>query len=121
MSAGEFVRTRYQSDQTDRIYSIRLQPETLALSFGSTTNAPPSGAVTEGVSARARGSRRQFGITARAVAVEFTGALPEGYADEPLTVPVLTPALFETLQPGTVGTYLGQPVVVIGLRPEGRR
>lgn len=121
MSQGRFTQTRYQSNQTARIYNIRVQPETLALVLDGTTNNPPSGEVTEAVSARARGSRRQFGITARAVAVEFTGALPDGYADEPLTVPIMTPALYESVSIGTTGTYLGEAVRVVGLRPEGRR
>lgn len=121
MSQGRFTRSKYQSNQTARIYSIRVQPETLTLTIDGTPNDPPSGDITESVSARARGSRRSIGITARAVSVEFTSTLPTGYTGEPLTVPVMTPSLFETAAIGATGTYLGQPIEVIGLRPESRR
>ena len=121
MSAGEFTRSRYQSDQTARIYNIRVQPETLLASLGGTVNAAPGGAVTEPSSARARGSRRSLGVVARRVTLAWVGAPPTGYGDDLVTIPILTPALFNSLAIGSTGTYLGTDVTVVGLSPESRR
>lgn len=121
MSSGAFTRSKYQSDQTTRIYNIRVQPETIAATLGGNANAAPSGDVTEPTSARARGSRRSLGIVARRVTLEFTADPPDGYEDDLLTIPVLTPTVFNALNIGATGTYLGAAVRVVGLTPESRR
>lgn len=118
MSAGNFVRSRYESNSGE-IYPIRIQPETLALQIGTTANAAPTGAITAEVSARANGSRRTLGMNARTVTVAFTAAPPEGYAtNTTLTIPVLTPELWDSASKGTTGTYLSVAVEVVGKSPE---
>lgn len=118
MSAGAFVRSRYESNSGE-IYPIRVQPETLALQIGSTANAAPTGAITAEVSARANGSRRTLGMNARSVTVTFTGTPPDGYAtNSTLTVPVLTPELWDSAAKGTTGTYLGVAIEVVGKSAE---
>lgn len=118
MSAGNFVRSRYQSNSGE-VYPIRVQPETLALTIDATANAAPAGAITAEVSARANGSRRTLGMNARTVSITFTATPPEGYAtNSTLTVPVLTSALWDDISRGDTGTYLGVAVEVIGKSPE---
>lgn len=120
MSAGAFSRSRYQADNGS-IHPIRVQPETLAANIGA-ANAAPTGAVTVPLFARARKSRRAFGLGARSVRVAFTGAVPDGYApNQILTIPILTPTVFNSIVPDQAGTYLGAPVVVIGTSSESRR
>ena len=120
MSAGNFTRSRYETD-SGAILPIRVQPETLAANVGS-VNAAPGGAVDGLGSARARGSRRQLGVIARSVTVAFTGALPDDYAENQThRIPIMTPAVYNAANPGTTGTYLGVPIVVIGKNPESVR
>lgn len=120
MSAGSFTRGRYQADNGS-IHPIRIQPETAAANIGA-VNAPPTGAVTVPLFARARKSRRAFGLGARTVRVRFTAAVPDGYApNQILTIPILTPTVFNGITPDQTGTYLGAPVVVIGTTAESRR
>ena len=122
MSAGRFLRTFYQADNNE-VHPIRVQPETASLSIGGTTNAPPSGPATVGISARATAGNRRIGLSARAVTVVFDeGSEPAGYAaNSPIRIPILTPATYASISPGEAGTYLGAPVTVIGLSPERRR
>lgn len=118
MSAGQFDRSKYESNGGE-IYSARVQPETLAATFGGTANAEPAGAVTAEVSARMRGSRRTIGMNARSVTIAFTGAPPAGYDDDQLLrVPIMTPALFDSISRGTVGSYLGAACEVVGKNAE---
>lgn len=119
MSAGVFERSRYEADNGD-VHAIRVQPETIAATFGGTANNPPAGAVDQQVSARVGGGNRRYGVKARAVSVTWTGAPPAGYADdELLRVPILTPDLYDAITPNsTVGTYLGANVIVVGKLPE---
>jgi len=120
MSAGNFTRTRYEADNGE-IHPIRVQPETIAANVGA-ANAAPTGAVTVGLSARVSGGRRQLGLTARSVRLQFTGTIPDGYAENStLTIPVLTPATFTAATVGTTGSYLGAAVVVVGRSPESSR
>lgn len=120
MSQGEFTKTKYE-DRNGRIYNIKVQPETLAFTDGTLTNAATANAVDQPISAYARGSRRRNGVTARKVAVEFTGALPDGYSGDPVSIPILQPALFDAVSPGSTGTYLGSPVRVISKTGEQLR
>lgn len=120
MSAGNFVRSRYQSD-SGTIFSIRVQPETISANVGA-ANAAPTGTVDGIGSARARGGRRQIGIVARSVTVAFTGALPEGYAaNQTHRIPILTTTVYNGANIGGTGTYLGSPIVIVGKNPESVR
>ena len=120
MSAGNFVRSRYESDD-GTVFSIRVQPETLAANVGA-ANAGAAGAVDGVGSARARGSRRQIGVIARSVTVAFTGALPTDYAENQThRIPIMTPSVYNGASIGTTGTYLGVPIEVVGKNPESVR
>lgn len=120
MSAGRFTVSRYEAstDNGGGIYAIRVQPETLGLALGGTTNDPPAGASNQPINARARKGVREYGVGARAVRLRFTGTLPDGYSGDEVTVPVLTPALFASATPGTAGVYLTVPVAVVSRLPE---
>lgn len=119
MSAGAFERSKYEADNGD-IYSIRVQPETLAATFGGTANAAPTGAVDQQVSARVGGGNRQIGIKARAVSVSWTAAPPTGYkADELIRIPIMTKDLYDSITSNsTTGSYLGANIQVVGKLPE---
>lgn len=120
MSAGKFSRSRYQGDLTTRIYSIRVQPETLLATFTGTANPSPEGGVTESVSAKVSGGRRTTGVSARKVRIQFAGeTAPAGYEPgQTISLPILTPALFNSIEKGDLGTYLGQAIIVVGKTPE---
>lgn len=125
MSAGDFVNSKYESD-TGGIYAIRVQPETLALSVGGTTNNAPTGAVDQEGRARTSGGNRKYGIKARFVTLrspESGGTLPAGYKPgQLLRVPILTPALFNAIPPsGGEATYLGTTMEVVGKGPQRGR
>lgn len=118
MSAGAFASSKYEAGD-GTIFRIRVQPETLALTLAGTTNTAPAGTVTGKITARVGGGNREYGIKARAVTVKWTGVAPDGYkADEILRVPVLTPALYNGVSPGTTGSYLGSAIEVVGKLPE---
>lgn len=120
MSQGKFARARYQSDVPTRIYQIRVQPETLLLTINGTANPSPEGAANQSVSAKVSGGRRTSGISARKVRIQFAGeTAPAGYAaGQIISLPVLTPTLFNAIEKGGLGTYLGQAIVVVGKTPE---
>ncbi len=115
MSAGAFTDTFYSTDKGGTC-NIRLQPETITFSL---QGVPEVGPADQEASARVQGSRRSFGIIARKVRVRFTGAVPTGY--EPgsvLSIPILTQTAYAAITKGDEGTYLGQPVRVLGKTPE---
>lgn len=115
MSAGQFERTKYEADNGD-IYPIRVQPETLAATFGGTANAAPTGAVDQQGLARVSGGNRRIGIKARSVTIAFTATPPTGYEpNQLLRVPILTLDLYNAINPNsTTGSYLGVNVIVVG-------
>lgn len=120
MSAGAFLRTKYQSD-SGTIYAIRVQPETVAANIGG-ANTAPAGAIDGEGSVKARGGSREIGIKARKVRVKFTGAVPDGYKpDTVLEIPILTPSVYQSIGTNATGTYLGQPVEVVGKTNESIR
>lgn len=108
MSAGTFTTSKYE-DANGRIYSIRVQPETLGLTLNSVVNDAPAGNVDQPVFARARGSRRAYGVTARKVTIRFTGTPPTGYSGDDVSVPVLQQSVFNGYSVGQTGTYLAAP------------
>lgn len=121
MSSGPFQRSRYETDAGD-VARIRVQPETLALSINAQTNAPPAGAIDIPGSANVNAGRRSNGINARLVRVTWTGAAPAGYkADGVISLPWLVADTFAALIPGQTGTYLGQPVELVGKTGESIR
>jgi len=118
MSAGAFVSSKYESDAGD-IFRCRVQPETLAANIGG-VNAAPAGDVDQPVSAKVSGSNREIGMKCRGVYIRWTSTVPAGYDDEKATlfIPIMTPAIYNGINPGTTGTYLTNPVEVIGKKPE---
>ena len=120
MSAGSFVRSRYESD-VGNIHPIRVQPETLAATLGS-ANAAPTGGIDLSISAKVSGSSRSLGLTARKVRVVFTGTPPTGYkAESPISIPILTKSVYDGIAVNSTGTYLGAAVEVIGKTGESSR
>lgn len=118
MSQGAFLRSRY-TDNQGAIHPVRVQPETVALVIGTNTNTAPTGAITNGITARVSGSRRQIGLLTRTVTFVFTGTPPTGYlANSPLTLPWLQTTGFSTIARGATGTYLGVAIEVISTSPE---
>lgn len=117
MSAGDFVRSRYESN-VGNIHPIRVQPETIAANVGA-ANAAPTAAVDIPISAKVSGGKRELGLIARKVRLAFTATPPTGYAEDSIvTIPILTPAVFNQIAVGTTGTYLGAAVEVVGTSPE---
>lgn len=120
MSAGEFVRSRYELDTGNGggIARCLVQPETLACEINSVANAAPSGAVDLPNSARMLGPRRGLGINSRYVTLEWTGTPPTGYSGDNVRIPVLQESTFAAWQNDATGTYLGAGVRVVGRNPE---
>ncbi len=117
MSAGEFQYSRYESN-TGTIYRIRVQPETLQATIGS-ANAAPTGAIDGQGTVRVGGGNRQFGIKARSVTVKFTADPPDNYAENQLyRIPILQETLWDAINLGDTGTYLGTAIEVVGKSPE---
>lgn len=117
MSAGEFVSAIYETD-AGNFCNIRVQPETLAASVGASANASGAGPVNQEASAIARKGKRQPGVGARTVTVDFAGAGPAGYDSESLIIPIMTPTVFASATLGTTVTYLGATGVVVGRSSE---
>lgn len=120
MSAGDFQRSFYGLDTGNGggVARIRVQPETIAASIESTANAAPAGPATVPTSAQVSAGNREIGIKARTVTLDWTGAPPDGYSGDPVTIPVLQEATFAAWVLGGTGTYLGAGVEVIGRSPE---
>ena len=118
MSAGAFVRTRYELENGD-ISPIRVQPETLALTLSGSTNDAPAGATDRVGSVNVNAGARSNGVNARLVRITFTGAPPAGYlANSTISLPWLSATTFADLNPGDTGTYLGAAVELVGKSPE---
>jgi hypothetical protein len=117
MSAGPFQIYRYEADNGD-IHPIKLQPETVAANIGG-ANSPPSGQVSNDISAWVNRGNRQYGLRPRYVTVRFTSGAPTGYkADQLYRIPILTQARFNAVGRGTTGTYLGEAVTVVSKTTE---
>ena len=123
MSAGSFSLTRYEASYaTGQIHPIRVQPETVALALTSdstTTNAAPSGSVTNPISALVSRGARQRGLKPRKVTIRVTGTPPTGYeSGSTVTLPILNEDLFAELNAGVSVNYLGTTWEVLGRTPE---
>lgn len=119
MSSGRFQVGTYEMDDGN-IVKIKIQPETLAADLGS-PNIFPVGAITiPNLSAKVSGSKRSIGVNARTVTVRFTSTLPDDYSGDDISgIPVLVKATFDAINKGvSTGTYLGQPVTIVGKSAE---
>lgn len=110
MSNGPFTLTFYETDLAN-IATIRVQPETLTLTIGTTANAPVSGPSTAGFpSAQTSQSRRALGVNARRVRCVYEAGASAGLPGLSITLPWLDPATFATISEGESGTYNGEPI-----------
>lgn len=122
MSAGAFVRSRYQASYGtgDQVHPIRVQPETLALTVGGDANGAPSDSITNPISALCSIGKRARGLSPRSVTIQFpaTGQ-PTGYKAGGITrVPILTEGIYGSITVGGEVTYLGVTCEVISKSPE---
>lgn len=118
MSEGVFSRTIYEADSGD-FHPIRVQPETLTLTFGSTANAAGAGPIDNPISAKVSNGNRSFGVKPRSVTLVFETTAPTGYkVNSPFRLPILTPALYSTIALYDTATYQGQTAKVVGKSPE---
>jgi len=111
MSAGAFVVTKYAASygSGNQIHPIRVQPETLTATIGGEENSAPTGAITNPIQCRVSGGKRQIGLLARYINIEFpaTGQ-PSGYrAGGSTRIPALTTAFYNLAVKGATVTYLG--------------
>jgi hypothetical protein len=122
MSQGRFaVGAKYQAsaDNGGGIYSIRVQPETLAFAIGTVTNASPTAAKDQRFSAQVSGSIRRYGLHAVKAYLSWTGTVPDNYDPRGIiAIPLLTSAIRAVAVKDAAGTYLGQAVRVVGTTPE---
>lgn len=120
MSTGAFIFSRYRSWYTTDVHPIRIQPETLTLTIGTTSNAAPTAAVDNNQRVVVSGGRR-IGIRPRKLGVRITDGGENDYlVGSVIYVPWLNDATFFTVaaQAGATGTYNGAQVEVIGNSPE---
>jgi len=114
MSAGAFVKTRYAASYGagTAIHPIRVQPETIDLVVATQDNDPPSGAITNPISAVVSRGKRARGLRPRLIALRTpstsppTGYLPGGI----IIVPALNDAIYaaaEAADNDTEVSYLG--------------
>ena len=120
MSAGAFETSKYELNE-GQIVPIRVQPETIAAAVGANANDPPAGNINLSLFAKARKGNREYGIGARQVTISWNAAPPAGYANENLTIPVLTPAAFAAFTLGATLTYLATPATIVGRKAENLR
>lgn len=116
MSSGAFTNTFYETSAENggAVLRCRLQPETLAASFGSTTNAAPAGPATAPGSATISQGRRSAGVNMRYVTIRWTGAPPDDYDGLTARIVVPDPATFAAWTLGETGTYLATAAEIVG-------
>lgn len=122
MSAGNFITSRYQSDNLpgEPIMIARIQPETQDIVLGGANNEPAGATVTLPLRVNISGGRNSLGVKPRTVTLRWVDNIPDGYqASSRLVVPIMTKALWDAIDPLiTTGTYLGGTVIVVGKTPE---
>lgn len=119
--AGPFSIAKYESSEGTFVYKIKVQPETIAASFGSTSNAEPSGARTPFLpSAVISRSRRSIGVHPRTVSVKVTatGVSAANAVNSIIQIPILSKATYAAIVEGAVGVYQGDTIVVVTRHPE---
>lgn len=121
MSAGAFIRSRYQLDTGNGggVCRIEVQPETELLTDGTTVNDAPTDPITIPITATVSKGNGANGIKPRSVTIAWdAGQAPADYTGDPVRVPVLTEAAFAAYQLGTQVTYLGGTGEIVGRNPE---
>lgn len=123
MSAGAFTRSRYQASYDDtQIHPIRVQPETIAMADAgtpTTTNAAPTGSISNPISAKVSGGRRELGLKPRKFVIELTGTPPTNYSTgAQVALPILTESFYNALAINDTVSYLGTTWEIISKIPE---
>lgn len=110
MSAGAFTITKYAASYGDgtSIHPIRVQPETLTATIGGTANAAPTGDVNNPIQCRVSGGKRQIGLQARYITLQFpaTGQPTTYQGGSTTRIPALTETFYNLATKGAVITYL---------------
>lgn len=111
MSAGNFTEGKYQADD-GKVWRIKCQPETTALTLNSVQNDFPATALTVGLPRlKISTSRRKQGVRPRYVSVELTangtGKTEEYKAGTRHDIVVFDPDVFVNYSLGETGTYQG--------------
>lgn len=116
MSDGPFLKTRYEDDDAG-VRPILVQPESI-----TTWNPAATGSIT-GDMLRVSGSNKRIGRRARSVTLKrLVGPVTEGaQAFKLTTIPVLTPAGYAAISPGSDVEYNGETWVVATKTKEGGR
>ncbi len=120
MSSGAFTIVNYQFSNGD-LGSVRVQPETLALTIGGEANSEVAGARNVNRRVSVSGGRRRAGLLySRLVRITWTGAAPAGYkAGSVVTLPLVNNAIYAAASvPDATGTYLGAGIRVVGVTPK---
>lgn len=118
MSSGAFENGKYDSPATSGIHSIRVQPETKALTLGGVANAYPAGAVDSKPSAQVSKGKRSVGVNARTVSIKLTAALAGYKTGSVIVLPWFVASTFEALPANATGTYLATACELVGTSPE---
>lgn len=117
MSAGAFTISKYAASYGDgtSIHPIRIQPETLTASIGGTANAAPSGAINNPIQCRVSGGKRQIGLLARYITIQFpsTGQPSTYQAGGTTRIPALTETFYNLAVKGAAITYLTVSCTVV--------
>lgn len=105
MSSGAFTLSKYETNAGE-IHPVRVQPETLTATFGSTANAAPSGSVTNNQRAKVTKGKRQYGIGCRTITLTFGASPPSDYrAYSYITIPVMQQSVWDAITDGSTVTY----------------
>lgn len=123
MSAGNFLRSKYQASYGDgtKVHPIRIQPELLDIDFAVLSNIEPDGAINNPISAIASLGKNALGLRPRYVTVKRNplGSGVPGYADEStIRLTILKPDVWDSVTVGEDITYLGGTYTVISKSQE---
>lgn len=117
MSAGAFTISKYAASYGagDQIHPIRVQPETLSATITGTANAAPTGAINNPIQCRVSGGKRQIGLLARYVTIQFpaTGQPSTYQAGGTTRIPALTEAFYNKATKGATVTYLSVSCTIV--------
>lgn len=120
MSAGSFIKSRYQTDGGE-ILRCRVQPETeLLTDDGTVFNSAPVAAATLPWSLKLGKNRQELGLHPRRIRVIFDqGTAPATYKqNQVLDIPIMTKAAFDAFITKTAFEYLNAPCTLVGFTNE---
>lgn len=123
MSAGQFLRSKYQASYGDgnNIHPIRIQPELLDVDFPVLSNIEPDDPINNPISAIASLGNNAAGLRPRYVTVKRNplGSGIPGYATEStIRITILRPEVWTSIVVGDSIVYLGGDYEVISKTDE---